>query len=302
MRALPTLIASLSLAFSSLPALAQVEIERSRPAPAKGEVSIDSPFGSITVRAWDKNQILVQGTLAAGAEGLELDGDREEVSVDVEVPEAWLHAPAEDAAFRSALEIFAPVGARISIETVNAEVTVFGFSGRVDARSVNGKLKVSGSTAAVELESMTGGLEAEGRIPSLALTTVSGPVVARGATGEISVETTSGDVWIEGSEVRRLEVESVTGKVSFKGSLLAQGEVEVETFSGAVRLELPRATRAAFELRSFAGAIKSDFCQGTPETRERLEPFRTLRCSTGAEGLEIRISTHDGEIVVAAGE
>lgn len=301
----PTLIRLFVVAlatFCCLPVLAQVEIERSRPAPAKGEVSIESPFGTLTVRAWDKNQVLVQGTLAAGAEGLELDGDREGVSVHVEVPEAWLHAPAEDAAFRSTLEVFAPVGARLSIETVNAEVAVFGFSGHVEARSVNGKLKVSGGAAAVELESMTGALEAEGRSASLHLVTVSGPILARGAGGEIAVETTSGEVRIEGAEVRRLEVETVTGKVDFAGSFLAPGEVEIETFSGAVRLVLPRGTRAAYELKSFGGAIRSEFCQGTPETRERLEPFRTLRCSTGVEGLEIQVSTHDGDIIVAADE
>src|SRR5262245_26216609 len=114
---------------------AQVEIDRRRPAQAKGTLSVSSAFGTITVRAWDRNEVAVRGQLAAGAESFDFDSDKEGTSVYVSVPEQWLHAAGEDAAFRSTLDIQAPMGSHISIETVNAAVVVEGFAGAIEAQS-----------------------------------------------------------------------------------------------------------------------------------------------------------------------
>ncbi len=278
----------------------QVELDRRRPAPARGTVTIHNDFGSVIVRAWDKNEVQVRGVLAAGAEGLDLDGDKEGTSIHVGVPEAWDHAPAEDAAFRSTLEVSAPVGARIEVDTVNASVQVEGFTGQVEVETVNGPVKVLGPATQIQIETMTGNVEVRATAAAMEIRTISGNVVAQGASREVRIETASGKVDLGGSGVAALEIESTTGPVSYRGSLAKAGGVQIETFSSPITLTLPKTTRATFQLQTFGGKIQSGFCTGTPVTRERFEPFKRLHCSTGPDELEIQLQTHDADITLNA--
>jgi hypothetical protein len=284
-------------------ASAQVEIERRRVAPPQGEVQIDNDFGAVVVRTWERAEVLVRGTLAAGAHELDLDGDKERVRISVDVPDAWFHAAGEDAAFRSTLEVTVPVGASVSVETVNATVDIAGVRGTVEVESINGNVQVAGPAREIEIETMTGSVQvraAGAPMKGLEIETISGAVTVTGAAGEVGVETVSGAIDVAGSGIEHLQIKSTTGRVGFRGALAARGKVEIETFSSPVRLVLPRATRAAFELETFGGKIQSDFCAGTPLTRERFEPYRLLRCSTGPDEFEIRVRTHDSDITIAA--
>ena len=296
-----TLGTTLIFCFLLAPALsAQVEIERRRPSPARGHVWIENEFGSIVVRAWDRAEVLVRGTLAAGAEGLGFDGDKEGTSIDVSVPDSWFHAAGEDAAFRTALEVTVPIGAQVSVESVNASIDVSGVTGEIEIQTVNGSVVIAGAPRQVQVETMTGPIDVRAQGAPMSLHTISGTVKVAGATGEVGIESVSGKVEVEGSAISQLEIESTTGEVVFRGSVAKAGAISIETFSSPVRLELPRAVRAEFDLTTFSGKIQSDFCVGTPVTRERFEPYRQLRCSTGPEGFEIGVRTHDADITIAA--
>ena len=58
-------------------ASAQVEIDKQQPAKPRGEVYVENQFGSVEITGWDRDVVRVTGTLAAGAEGIELDSDDE---------------------------------------------------------------------------------------------------------------------------------------------------------------------------------------------------------------------------------
>lgn len=279
---------------------AQVEIERRLPAPAKGRVWIENPFGAVVVRAHDKAEVAVRGTLAAGAEELGFDVDKEGASIDVDVPEAWFHAPGEEPSFRSMLEVTVPVGSTVDVETVNATVEIGGVTGEIEVTTVNGAVKIDAPTRGVEVETMTGAVDVRALQAPMSIRTVSGAVTVAGATGEIRIESVSGRVEVAGASVAALEVETTTGPVVFKGTLARAGEMKIQTFSSPVAIELPRGVRTAFDLTTFAGKIQSDFCAGTPVVRDRFEPYRQLRCSTGPEGFEIEVRTHDADITIAA--
>jgi hypothetical protein len=294
------LLSLAALAALAAPLAGQVEIERRKPVPKRGVLSVDSDFGTITVRAWDRPEVLLRGVVAAGVEDADLDVDEEGASVSVSVPEAWLHASGEDTAFRSTLEIQAPLGWAVDVETLNAAVRIEGFAGPVEATSVNSAVTVVGATARIDVETMTGAVTVEARGAPMGLRTISGGVVARGASDEVGVETVSDNIEISGAALRRLQVETFTGTVEIRGSLAPDGTIEVETFSSSARLVLPKSVRTRFDLESFSGEIESVFCAGTPLVHEPFEPFRKLRCSTGSDDSEIQVKTHSGGIVVAA--
>jgi hypothetical protein len=294
----PALPLSLCLALLAGAAAAQTQVERRRPAPARGEVKVDNDFGSVTVRGWERSDVLVRGTLAAGAEGLSFDGDREGTWISVDVPGEWLHASGEEPAFRSTLEVFVPAGSSVSVSTVNADATVEAVAGTVDVSTVNGKARVDSPARAVEVETMTGTVSVRSSAAEITVGSISGAVVVEGATGSVQVETVSGTVTVRGTRLSAVQVETTTGEVTLEGTFAPAGEVKVESFSSPVRLALPAGMRASFDLRTFGGEIRSHVCAGTPLTRERFEPFRQLRCSTGSEELEISVTTHDGDITI----
>src|SRR4030095_7377327 len=214
-RPTPILTAAALAALLAVPCRAQVEIDRRLPAPARGALEVSSAFGTIVIRAWDRNEVAVRGQIAAGAEGLDFDGDKEGTSVSVSVPEAWLHAPGEDAAFRSTLEISAPVGSRVAVESVNATVLVEGFAAHVEVTTVNGGVRVTGLANEVEIETMTGTVDVAVRAAPMRVQTISGAVTIAGITGETEIETVSGGVDVSGANVSTLQVKSTTGAVSF---------------------------------------------------------------------------------------
>jgi hypothetical protein len=296
-----TALLAIAMALAALPgaASAQTVVDRQRAAGARGEVSIDNDFGSVTVRGWDRAEVAVKGTLAAGAEGFSFEGEKDETSVSVEVPDEWLHASGEAPAFRSTLEVFVPVGSRLSLSTTNADITVESVTGSLEISTINGAVQVDAPAAAVEIETMTGAVVVRSPRGAVDVVSISGDVTVEGAAGGVQVETVSGAVTVHGAGMSSLSVETTTGAVLIGGSFAARGEIDVESFSGPVRLTLPADLRASFDLRTFSGEITSHLCAGTPLRRDGFEPFRQLRCSTGGDALELSIRTHDGDITLA---
>ena len=277
---------------------AQIQVEKRRPAPKNGEIDVENAFGSLVVHGWENDEVLVRGTLAAGAEGLYLDSDQEGAYVSVEVPDNWFHISGDDSAYGSHLEVFAPAGSIVFVESVNGDITVEGFHGEVEISTVNGEIRLSGPAREVDIETMTGRVEVAVEGAPVEVESISGPVIVSGVRQELAVQTVSAPVEIQGFDLASVEVETTTGSVTLRGSLAADGEVEIETFSGMVTLVLPAAVKARFELESFSGEIRSAFGAGTPDSSERFSPYKRLRFSTGLEGFTVSVNTHDADIVI----
>jgi DUF4097 and DUF4098 domain-containing protein YvlB len=283
------------------PATAQVQIDRSRPAPKAGTVSISNPFGSVKVTAWDKAEVAVTGRLAAGAEGLSFDGDKESVDVSVSVPESWFYGSEQDLEYRSDLEIHVPAGSALEVESVNASIAINGVSGPVEVATVGGDVTVSGGAREVRVHGMTGSVTVDATSSEVEVETVNGPVTIRGASRAVGVRTVSGRIDLAGGALSQVEVDSTAGDVRLEIGFARQGEVRVETFSGNVELVLPAETAARFEFQTFAGQITSDFGP-KPRVHERRNPFQELRFTTGSEAFETAVKTYSGNIVLRTAE
>lgn len=303
MRHQPTRLgAALALTFLALawraPAQAQVLIEKRRPAAANGEVSIHNDFGTVTVRGWDRREVLVRGTLAAAAEGIDLEGEKLQASIDVSVPDQWLHST-DDSNFGSKLEIFVPAASSLSVETVNATVDVEGVGGEVEIETINGAIRLGGPLAAGRVTTLTGRVQIQAAGAPIEVSSISGAVTVQAAGRQVAIETISAPIDIAGAGVHEVQLKTTSGTIAFRGSFARAGEMAVETFSGAVTLIVPGDTRAHFDLKSFSGEIKSALGAVPPPVVERFLPYRRLRFATGVEAFEVRVETHDANITLA---
>ena len=154
-------------------------------------LSVDaSPSGGVTVKAWDRPDVLVRARVVAVAPS-RAEAERLVDGTDVETQNGRIRAR-QPRALRGgsrhrrwvsvSYEVFAPRRTDAALRTVNGGVGVHGLHGAVDAQAVNG---------------------------GISLSDVAGAVRARTTNGSVSV-VLAGDRWVGDG----LDVESTNGAIS----------------------------------------------------------------------------------------
>lgn len=302
------------------PAAAQVQIDKHRAVPA-GEtvVRISNAFGRINVTAWDKPDVWVKGTVAAGAEGLDMDSGpsddwndeddehpkkkvhRTAVEIQVSVPDSWTFESDDDTDYRSVLDIYVPRSSWLEIESTNAPITSSGTTGSISIETVNGAVKVEGGGREVELKSLTGDVEYVGSAAGIGAETVSGGVRIEAQTAKVQVRTVKGPVTVRGKTLSEVSVETTAGNVTVEAGIAPEGSWGIETFSGSVSLVFPGAASGHFRCKTAEGQITSNVGP-KPRRTERFQPFRVLEFRAGSGEAEIEIETYSGAINLKAAE
>jgi DUF4097 and DUF4098 domain-containing protein YvlB len=309
------------------PAGAQERVDEAFPSDARGSVEIVNVAGSVTVTAWDRNEIRVTGTLGRGTERLELDRDRQSARIRVVLPRNAGNVRGSD------LEIRVPAGKNVTVRTVSADIGLSGVAGQVDVRSTSGDVTVQGQPAEVRAGSTSGDVEVDvssgGRVsaqstsgdvevrgtvrqsvnvesvsgdvvvtattPEVRAESVSGDLRLSGVSGRVSASTVSGDAVVSGDRIEYGSFESVSGSLRYTGGVTAGGALDLESHSGDVELVLPAGVSADFEAHTFSGSIQSDF-GGEVQRTSRYGPGREMRLVTGRNGGRVRIQTFSGTV------
>ena len=286
MKALPL---ALLAALSAAPAFAATPIDETRPLDARGSVEISNLKGRIEVRAWDREEVRITGSLGDGVERLQIDGDRRSLEVKVRYPRGSNRAEA------TTLMLQVPQLAELEIDGVAVEIDVQGVAGRsLEIESVSGDIVAVGAPRQADISSVSGNLQLNLNSDKVDVESVSGTIALRGRiSGEISAETVSGDIRIDsrGEPARKLDTSSVSGNASYVGGLAAGGRISAESVSGDIRLSLPRALSARVHGESFSGDLRA------PQARiERpgFGPGSSFEHTYGGGDGEIRMETFSG--------
>ena len=269
-------------------AQAQQTVERSASVPANSEIEIENVAGSIRVEAWDRNEVSLTGRLGRGVERVDFEVEGSTVDIEVVYPRHGRNVEGAD------LVIRVPAGSRIRAEGVSAEVIVQNVRGDVEAESVSGNVRVSGGSRVVRASSVSGNVLIEAATNDVRAESVSGRIQLDGATGYIEAETTSGDIVVAGRAASSVSLQSVSGRVAYRGSLDRNGSVNIESFSGTVDFTVPGNTVGDFEATTFSGGIDNGFNNERPRT-ERRGPGSELEFSTG-NGAQIELNSFSGTI------
>lgn len=141
---------------------------RSAPFAADGRVSLHNINGEITVEAWDKNEILIEGEKSAKTEeelkAIELTIDVSDTRADIQV-----HFPKRSGGWfggnniHAAVSFHLKVPARVSldaIKVVNSSVKIDGVRGSVAAESVNGQVRARNLSGGARLKTVNGQVNA----------------------------------------------------------------------------------------------------------------------------------------------
>lgn len=289
---LPPLMLSLLLALPGA-ALAATPINETRPLDPTGRVDIENLKGNIQVRAWDRAEVKITGSLGDGVEKLIVEGDRQHLVVRVKYPKSggWggtksgptglqlmvpVRAGLEIESVAANVDVSGVAPAKLSIETVSGDVVLAAAPGEVDVTSVSGNLRLTVNSANVRAESVSGGLVLRGRM-----------------NGEIKAETVSGriDIAVNGERVDELSASTVSGNAMIRAALAPKGEMRFESVSGDLVLVLPRDLSAQVRGESFSGRLKAP---GVKIEKPEFGPGSSFHTRYGSGDGEINLETFSG--------
>lgn len=253
----------LALTMAMHAALAATPINETRPLDPRGRIEIENVKGSVEVKAWDRPEVRIEGTLGQGVERLEVEGDREHLNVRVKYPNRngiGLFG-SSDKSEPTDLRLMVPIRADLDIDVVSADVNVEGVaSGELSVESVSGDVVVAAAPREADFDSVSGDLHLTINSNRVSAETVSGDLTLRGRMdGEVDVETVSGriDVGVLQSRLHRLTGSSVSGDIRVQTALANNGNISLETVSGDLVLALPRDLSAKVRGESFSGDLRA---------------------------------------------
>ena len=280
---------ALLAALTAAPAFAATPINETRPLDPRGSVDVSNVKGRIEVRAWDRPEVRVTGSLGDGVERLQIEGDRRRLEVKVRYPRnsrgtgpttLVLEVPRmvdlEIDGVAAEIDVSGVAGGDLDIESVSGDVVAVGAPRTADVSSVSGDLRLNLNSDKVDAESVSGRIDLRGRI-----------------SGEISAETVSGDIRVDsrGEAMRRLSTSSVSGDASYTGALAPGGRISAESVSGNLRLALPASLSARVRGESFSGDLAAP---GARIDRPKYGPGSSFEHTYGDGSGEIRMETFSG--------
>ncbi|HET7126388.1 MAG TPA: DUF4097 family beta strand repeat-containing protein [Lysobacter sp.] len=281
-----------ALAFAAAaPAFAATPIDQTRPLDPNGQVEIDNLKGRIQVRAWDRNEVRVTGSLGAGVEKLVVEGGGRHLLVKAQYPRRT-----NNSVEPTTLLLQVPLQASLDIDSVSADIDIDGVApGDLQIETVSGDIVVAAAPQRARIESVSGDQRLTLNSPRVGVETVSGDVVLNGRLkAEVAAETVSGDIRIDsrGEALRSLRLNSVSGNADARIALASGGEVHGETVSGDVRLVLPHALSARVEASSFSGDLEAPDAK---VDKQEFGPGSSLEHRYGNGDGEIHIETFSGD-------
>lgn len=230
-----TLIAAAGLA---APAAAQQKVDVRRAVTRDVYVRLNGAFSSLRVTGWQKDSLVMTGTLPRDAR---LDGANAGGGPPAPGVKFYIEGPTTTNASAS-LELFVPVGATVWAKSGSAAIDVTGISGGLDLNIVGGSITVSGSPRELNVESMDGSVMVSGAPNWMRAKTATGDITIRGSCTDLGITTVSGTVSIRDGSFERTRIESVTGNVTFGAGVARAGSLLIDSHSGAIEMLIGKAS------------------------------------------------------------
>jgi hypothetical protein len=197
-------------------------------------------------------------------------------------------------------ELMVPIGTRVQASAVSGDIRITATAGEVQASAVSGSIEVLDAADRIEIGTVSGDIHAERLRGRTHIRAVSGELDARDITGDLSAETVNGEIKLRNVKSSRVRAGTVSGEITYVGTIEPSGSYEFNTHSGEVRLEIPSDAGATLNLQTFSGSITSRFPiamqPGQISRRGRQQEF-----TIGGGGARIIIETFSGSITLERG-
>ncbi|HKG90508.1 MAG TPA: hypothetical protein VKA84_01375 [Gemmatimonadaceae bacterium] len=284
-------------------------VDQRYPLAQGAALRIYGSFASVKVVGWERDSVVVTGTVAAGDQFF-TGGTESGRKFGLESAAGASGTGADPRSAR--LEFRVPSRARVWVKTGSADVEVSGVAGGLDLNIVGGSIRVTGSPRELTAEAMDGDIDVSGTVPWLRAKTAGGAIRATVRGEDIGLSSVSGRLTLtEGKPdakaspgggaaprpFQRVRLETVTGDITFSGAVDAGGRLDADSHSGAIEVALPADQSADFALTNITGDIRTDFKRAQPGGGAELRS-RELVFTTRGGGADISVRNFKGPVVV----
>ena len=215
---------------------------------AGGTLSVSIYAGRVNVTGASGSTVRIRGT--ADRDYIRMRGRNSTVSIDME---HGGHGGGAD------LDITVPVGTRVVMDGFSAPFSVRGVKGEASLETLSGHITLSDAVGKVMLESVSGHIEADNLKGDVTAESVSGRVTIKNVNGDVTAESVSGTLVISGAQARQVRGETVSGSLTYDGTIEPAGDYSFTTHSGSLTLAVPNNAGATVSLETFNGSVDSDF-------------------------------------------
>jgi hypothetical protein len=283
------LVAPAALAVLTTPLSAQKKVERKLAVGMEASIRIHNMVGSVVVRGWSKDTVLVRATLGTGDE-FHMGGGYTGAKMFVESSDERSPKPTR-------LEVWVPTRVRLWVKTATASIEVSGVSGGLDLYVVSGTIDVMGSPRELNAEAIDGDIHIAGSPPWFRAKSATGAITFRGASADMALSTVSGPIRVEGGAFERTKIETVTGNITFGGQLVRSGAFDFDSHGGTVDIAIPDKTNASFAVVTIAGKIDNRLSRTRP-IAGRFGRGQELTTEAGDGGARVSVRTFKGPVTL----
>jgi len=278
------------LLFSS-PALAQKKVERKQALGMEAALRIVNMVGSVVVHGWNKDTVVVRGTLGAG-DTFYMGGGYTGAKMFVESVNERDPKPTK-------LEIWVPTRVRLWIKTATASIEVSDVTGGLDLYTVSGTIDVTGNPRELNAEAIDGDIHITGSPTWVRAKSASGAITFQGASPDAAFSTVSGPIKVDGGSgvFERTKIETVTGNISFAGRLERSGAFDFDTHSGSIDIAIPEKMGVTFSAVTIGGSITNNISRKSP-IPGRFGRGAELTVEESGGGAKVSVRTFKGAVTL----
>ena len=203
----------------------------------KALVSVNNPYGSISVKPSTGNTVVVNAVLHS--DKVEVDNTQTGNRLEIQ---SHLLPGADAQSGRVDYEILVPS---------DASVTLHSSTGPLRAEKLHGDMTLEGAAAAVDIRDVSDA--------HVHVKTLNGPVTLTNVQdGHVEVDSLSGEVTLDQVNGPLVQVISTSGKINYVGDFGNSGEYRLTSHSGDIEATVPDYTSADVVARSVKGEVHDD--------------------------------------------
>jgi len=203
----------------------------------KAGLTVNNPYGSISVKPSTGNVVVINAVLASD----KVEVDNSLVGNRVEV-QSHLLSGADEHSGRVDYEILVPA---------DASITLHSSTGSLRAEKIHGDVSLEGAAAVVDVRDITNA--------HVHVKTLNGPVTLTNVQdGHVEIDSLSGNVTLKGVTGPLVQVISTSGGIIYIGDFGDHGEYRLTSHSGDIEAVVPENTSADVSARSVRGEVHDD--------------------------------------------
>ena len=252
------------------------------------DLKIQTFDGTIAVRSWDKNEVLVEierrGPDQSAAEALTVTQTQEGNRIVIEAPSprnqrnvvsfgSWVSQSVN-------FTVIAPRRLTLEARTGDGLIEAHDLQGTIDMNSGDGRIVASNVEGQVKAHTGDGSIDIDAATGRVDADSGDGSIEIAGRLDELAVRTGDGSVRVEASD----------------GST-AKSDWRITTGDGQIALRVPNGFNAAVDASTGDGSVRVDGISNPPSDGDESERRRVVG-QLGSGGATLRLRSGDGSIDV----